>query len=79
MLVSKSEFEGEIPTEGWKKSSYSDNSGPVCLELARVGDTGAVAMRDSTAPNGPVLGFTKADIEAFHGGAKDGEFDYLIA
>lgn len=78
MLVSKTEFEGLIPTEGWRKSSKSDNSGPVCIELNRVGDTGAVAVRDSTAPNGPVLVFTAAEVGAFIAGAKAGEFDDLI-
>jgi Domain of unknown function (DUF397) len=36
----------------WKKSSYSGNSGN-CVEVADLG--GAVAVRDSKDPEGPVL------------------------
>lgn len=57
----------------WQKSSrsgpYSDN----CVEIAFV--DGAIAMRDSKHPEGPVLLFTPAEWDAFVEGAKDGEFD----
>jgi hypothetical protein len=57
----------------WRKSSrsgpYSDN----CVEVAFVG--GAIAMRDSKDPDGPVLVFTPDEWNAFVGGTKDGEFD----
>jgi hypothetical protein len=72
----------EIETKGlrvnlthavWQKSSrsgpYSDN----CVEIAFV--DGAIAMRDSKHPNGPVLLFTPEEWDAFVEGAKDGEFD----
>jgi Domain of unknown function (DUF397) len=72
----------EIETKGlrvnlasavWQKSSrsgpYSDN----CVEIAFV--DGAIAMRDSKHPEGPVLLFTQAEWDAFVEGAKDGEFD----
>lgn len=36
---------------------------------------GAVAMRNSAEPEGPVLRYTAAEWEAFVLGAKDGEFD----
>lgn len=36
---------------------------------------GAVALRDSKDPTGPVLVFTSAEWAAFLAGAKDGEFD----
>lgn len=36
----------------WRKSSYSDAEGP-CVEVAAV--PGAVAVRDSKNPAGPVL------------------------
>jgi hypothetical protein len=57
----------------WLKSSrsgpYSDN----CVEVAFV--PGAVAMRDSKNPDGPVLLFTGDEWDAFVGGVKDREFD----
>jgi hypothetical protein len=36
---------------------------------------GAIAVRDSRNPTGPVLLFTRSEWDAFVGGAKDGEFD----
>jgi len=36
---------------------------------------GAIAVRDSKNPAGPVLVFTPAEWDAFVAGAKDGEFD----
>ena len=72
----------EIETKGlrvnldsavWQKSTrsgpYSDN----CVEIAFV--DGAIAMRDSKHPEGPVLLFTAEEWDAFVEGAKDGEFD----
>jgi hypothetical protein len=41
--------------------------------------TGEIAMRNSRHPEGPVLVYTRAEIEAFIGGAKDGDFDHLVA
>jgi hypothetical protein len=41
--------------EGWRKSSYSMSNGH-CLEIAHLVD-GRVAVRDSKAPDGPVLRF----------------------
>ncbi len=36
-------------------------------------------MRNSRFPTGPVLLYTLAEITAFLAGAKDGEFDHLLA
>ena len=36
-------------------------------------------MRNSRFPTGPVLLYTQAEITAFLAGAKDGEFDHLVA
>lgn len=58
----------------WRKSSYSGANGN-CVEFAPT-ETG-VAVRDSKDPNGPTLHFTKAEMDAFLKGAKDGEFDSL--
>lgn len=56
----------------WKKSSRSSGNGQ-CVEMAEL--DGAVALRDSKDPTGPVLVFTSAEWAAFLAGAKDGEFD----
>jgi hypothetical protein len=66
-------FRVDLTKAVWQKSSrsgpYSDN----CVEIAFV--DGAIAMRDSKHPDGPVLLFTPAEWDAFVEGAKDGEFD----
>jgi hypothetical protein len=66
-------FRVNLDNAVWQKSSrsgpYSDN----CVEIAFV--DGAIAMRDSKHPTGPVLLFTPAEWDAFVEGAKDGEFD----
>ncbi|MGW6027516.1 DUF397 domain-containing protein [Streptomyces sp. NPDC055099] len=38
----------------WRKSSYSNGSGGLCLEVAD-GLPGVVPVRDSKAPHGPAL------------------------
>ncbi len=81
MLASKSEYLDAvkaIPEAEWRKSLRSGPISDNCVELAPVGDTGAVAMRDSQHPSGAILVFNAGEIEAFLGGAKDGEFDYLM-
>jgi len=57
----------------WRKSTRSGPNCDNCVEVAFV--DGAVAVRDSKDPEGPVLIFTPAEWDAFVGGAKDGEFD----
>lgn len=44
------------------------------VEIARLPE-GAVAMRHSATPDGPVLRYTAAEWLAFSLGARDGEFD----
>ena len=61
----------------WRKSRASNPSGD-CVELAGL-DDGGVAVRNSRDPRGPALIFTRAEIAAFLRGAKDREFDDLIA
>lgn len=56
----------------WKKSQRSGQSGQ-CVEV-RLAD-GAVEVRDSKDPDGPILRFTPGEWAAFTGGVRDGEFD----
>jgi hypothetical protein len=57
----------------WRKSSYSNGAGGMCVEVATVGD--GVAVRDSKDPWGPLLAFSAAEWDAFLAGARAGEFD----
>ncbi|MCM4078290.1 DUF397 domain-containing protein [Paractinoplanes hotanensis] len=59
----------------WRKSTKSQQSGQ-CVELAKV--DGAIGVRDSKEPNGPILVFTVEEIAAFFDGAAHGEFDDLL-
>ena len=58
----------------WRKSSHSGNNGGNCVEVAR-NLPGAVALRDSKDPEGPVLVFTPDEWRAFATGVRAGEFD----
>ncbi|MFI0900959.1 DUF397 domain-containing protein [Streptomyces sp. NPDC020983] len=62
-----------IPGVEWIKSARSNPSGN-CVEFARLPD-GGVAVRNSRYPDGPALVYTREEINAFVGGAKDGDFD----
>lgn len=64
--------ESTRPGPVWVKSSLSYANGN-CLEVADL--SGAVGVRNSRAPGGPVLRFTPDEWAAFIGGAKAGEFD----
>jgi hypothetical protein len=59
----------------WRKSTASNPSGN-CVEMAPLAD-GAVAVRNSRFPDGPVLVYTRAEVTAFLAGVKNGEFDDL--
>jgi Domain of unknown function (DUF397) len=58
----------------WRKSSWSGGNGGDCVEVAR-NLPGAVAVRDSKDPDGPMLTFTPDEWVAFTAGIKTGEFD----
>jgi hypothetical protein len=61
----------------WRKSRHSGATGN-CVELAPLA-SGEVAVRHSRFPHGPVLVYTRAEMAAFLAGAKDGEFDDVLA
>jgi hypothetical protein len=67
----------DVPVSRWHKSRRSNPSGN-CVELARLSDGSGVALRNSRDPDGPVLIYTHAEIEAFLRGAADGDFDHLL-
>jgi Domain of unknown function (DUF397) len=61
----------------WRKSQHSNPSGN-CVEIAELPD-GGIAIRNSRYPAGPALIYSRAEIAAFLRGAKDGEFDGMVA
>ena len=67
---------GDLPGARWRKSARSSAQGN-CVELALLPDAG-VAVRNSRDPEGPALVFTDAELKAFVGGVKDGDFDDLV-
>jgi hypothetical protein len=48
----------DLTSAAWRKSTYTTDNGGNCVELA--GFPGAVAVRDSKDPEGPVLLLTPA-------------------
>jgi hypothetical protein len=66
---------GELAGARWRKSARSSAQGN-CIELAKLAGA-EVAIRNSRHPQGPALIFTDAELDAFLGGVKDGEFDDL--
>lgn len=71
--VRATDIEGAV----WRKSGRSNPSGN-CVELAAL-PGGGFAMRNSRHPEGPALIYTREEIEAFIGGAKDGDFDDMAS
>ncbi|KAB1989716.1 DUF397 domain-containing protein [Streptomyces triticiradicis] len=59
--------EYDLSLTQWRKSSYSDDNGGSCLEVAD-GVPGAVPVRDSKLPDGPVLLIGAAAWTAFVAG-----------
>lgn len=57
----------------WFKSSRSAGNG-ACVEVALV-VSGAIAMRDSKDPHGPILRFPAASWQSFVADVRTGEFD----
>ncbi|HYY78790.1 MAG TPA: DUF397 domain-containing protein [Actinomycetes bacterium] len=67
---------GQLQGASWRKSGRSSAQGN-CVETARL-PGGQVAVRNSRHPEGPALIFTDAEVRAFLGGVKDGDFDDLV-
>jgi hypothetical protein len=67
---------GELADARWRKSGRSSAQGN-CVELAAL-PGGGVAVRNSRDPEGPALLFTDAELDAFVGGVRDGDFDDLL-
>ncbi|MGW6567272.1 DUF397 domain-containing protein [Streptomyces sp. NPDC054975] len=61
----------DLSTVIWRKSSYSNDNGGQCLEVAD--NLPLVPVRDSKNPAGPALLFAAPVWAAFVGGVKDGE------
>ncbi|MFD4634848.1 DUF397 domain-containing protein [Streptomyces sp. NPDC058284] len=66
----------DLGTGEWVKP-WSGTNGGNCIEAKRLED-GRVALRQSTAPEGPALIYTAAEIKAFILGAKSGQADFLL-
>jgi hypothetical protein len=62
----------------WHISTKSDSNGGSCVEAGPVLDgSGRVAVRHSKAPDAAVIVYTRAEWDAFVGGVKEGEFDFV--
>ncbi|MCM2420623.1 DUF397 domain-containing protein [Streptomyces sp. RKAG293] len=62
-----------IPSESWRSSTYSQNNGGECIEVAD-GIPGVVPVRDSKDPHGPALSFSPDAWRSFVAGVQGGEF-----
>ena len=62
----------DLSTATWRKSSYSNESGGNCVEVAD-GYPGVVPVRDSKDPQGPALTFTPAAWTTFIASIRNGE------
>lgn len=67
---------GDLPDVVWRKSRMSNPNGN-CVEMAVLPDR-QVAVRNSRFPEGPVLVYTRAEVEALLLGVRAGDFDHLI-
>ncbi|GHA87402.1 MULTISPECIES: DUF397 domain-containing protein [Streptomyces] len=61
----------DLTAATWRKSSYSNQDGGQCLEVA-CGFTAVIPVRDSKNPYGPALTFAADDWSSFVSAVKDG-------
>jgi hypothetical protein len=66
-----------LPSLRWVKAAASNPQGN-CVEMAQLADK-QVAVRNSRFPDGPVLIYTPDEIAALLTGAREGDFDHLLA
>ena len=59
-----------------RRTGRSNPSGN-CVEMAEL-PSGEIAVRNSRDPEGAILVYTREEVEAFVGGAKDGDFDHIL-
>ncbi len=64
-----------VPSATWRTSSHGGRQRNR-VEVAELPD-GDVALRNSHDPEGPALVYTRAEMEAFAAGVKNGEFDWI--
>jgi hypothetical protein len=69
---------GQLTDVTWQKSLLSNPSGN-CVEMAALPNRGGFAVRNSRDPEGPALVYTRDEMVAFIQGARQGDFDTLIA
>ncbi|WP_328687559.1 DUF397 domain-containing protein [Streptomyces caniferus] len=65
--------EFDLSTATWRKSSYSDQNGGDCIEVADDAP-GIVPVRDSKTPHGPALVFPAAGWASFVDAVKNSHF-----
>ncbi|MEV7301963.1 MULTISPECIES: DUF397 domain-containing protein [Streptomyces] len=61
----------DLTAATWRKSSYSNQDGGQCLEVA-CGFTAVIPVRDSKNPHGPALTFAADGWSSFVSAVKDG-------
>lgn len=64
-------------TDGWIMSSRSTGNGGSCVEARRHGEL--IEVRNSKRPAEATVRFTAEEWDSFLFGAKNGEFDQLLA
>jgi hypothetical protein len=72
-MEAKDLIDVDLSQAAWTKSSRSAANGGNCVEVA-ADLPGAVAVRDSKDPDGPVLVFAPYEWKAFLDGIRRGEF-----
>lgn len=74
MGTTSEEVTAAVNPNPWRVSSFSDGSQHVEVQAI---DGGGMNVRDSNDPDGGILTFNAAEVDAFLKGAKAGEFDDL--